>query len=73
MTVEERTEEPCLASGLGSFWSVLVYLGFDQSRQPHSHQRRYNFQVPRFLGFQDPKSLVTPGSQGLKGSLTAKT
>jgi hypothetical protein len=28
--------------------------------------------MTRVLGFQDPRSLVTPGTQGLRGSLTAK-
>jgi hypothetical protein len=32
--------------------------------------RRCN--MPRILGFQDNRSLVKPGSQGLRGSLTAK-
>jgi hypothetical protein len=28
--------------------------------------------MPRILGYQDPRSLVTPGSQGLTGSLTSR-
>ena len=39
------TQEPHLTSSLGSLWSALVYLGFKHSRQPHSPQRRYNFQT----------------------------
>jgi hypothetical protein len=45
MTAGARTQEPCLTSHSGSFWLVLVYLGFEHSRQPHSPQRRHNFQA----------------------------
>ena len=77
MTVEERTEEPCLASGLGSFWSVLVYLGFKHSGQPKvprvgTTSRCCN--TPRILRFQDPR-IPGPWSHQdlcLRGSLTAK-
>jgi hypothetical protein len=38
-----QTQEPCLTSGLGSYWSAFVYLGFKLSWQHHSHKRRYQF------------------------------
>jgi hypothetical protein len=31
-----------------------------------------NSNTPRILGYQDTRILVTPGFQGLRGSLTAK-
>ena len=39
------TQEPCPTSGSGSFQLVLVYLGFELSRQPHGRQMRYHIQV----------------------------
>jgi hypothetical protein len=39
------TQEPRMTSGSGSFHFVLVYLGFELSRQPHSPQTRYHFQA----------------------------
>ena len=45
MTAGTRTPEPFLTRGLGSFWSVLVYLGFEQTRQLHSPQRKHHFQA----------------------------
>jgi hypothetical protein len=56
----------------------LVYLGFKLSGQPHGPQRRYHFQALqnaqylRIPGSQDPRSLITTGSQGLRGILTSK-
>jgi hypothetical protein len=38
-----QTQEPNSTSE--SFWWVLVYLGFELSRQPHGPQRRYQFQA----------------------------
>jgi hypothetical protein len=40
-----QTQKLSLTSGSGSFWSALVYLGFELSRQLHHIQRRYHFQV----------------------------
>ena len=39
------TQEPHPTSGLGSFQSALVYLGFKLSRQAYGPQRRYHFQA----------------------------
>jgi hypothetical protein len=72
------TQEPHLTSSSGSFWSALVYLGLEHSREPNGPKRRCHFQALshaqylRIQGSQNPRSLVTPGSQGLRGSLTAK-
>jgi hypothetical protein len=67
-------QEPCLTSSSCYFWCTLVYLGFEHSRQPHGPKRRYHFQAQdlRIPRSQDPRILVTPGSQGLRGGLTAK-
>jgi hypothetical protein len=77
VTAGVKKQECCLISCLGSFWSVLVYLGFEHTRLPHGPQRRNQFQVVWYLdlripGSHDNRSLVTPGTQGLRGSLTAK-
>jgi hypothetical protein len=69
------TQETRPTSGSGSFWSVLVCLGFEHSRQPHGLKKRTTSRccnMSWILGFQDPRSLDIPGSQGLRGSLTAK-
>jgi hypothetical protein len=52
-------------------WSTL---GSNSSNNPiiprgGAKSRRSN--MPRILGSRDPRSLVTPGSQGLRGNLTA--
>jgi hypothetical protein len=44
VTAGAGTQVPCLTRGSGSFLSVLVYLGFKSTRQPHGPQRRYHFQ-----------------------------
>jgi hypothetical protein len=75
VTAGARTQEPCLTRDSGSFWSVLVYIGFEQTGQPMVFRGDTIFRhcnMPRILGFQDNRSLITPGSQGLKGSLTDK-
>ena len=72
------TQESRLNNSSGSFWLVQVHLSLNTMDSPKVPQRRYHFQVLydaqdlRIAGFQDPRSLVTPGSQGLRGSLTAK-
>ena len=69
------TQECCPTSSLGSLKSSLVYLGHKLGSQSHRPQRRLHSQVhkhtldQRITGTQDPRSLVTPGSQGLRGSL----
>ena len=45
VTAGTRTPEPFLIRGSGPFWSVLVYLGFEQTRQLHGPQRRHHFQA----------------------------
>lgn len=45
VTAGARTQEPCLTSSSSSFWLVLVYLGFEYSREPHSSKRRHQFQA----------------------------
>ena len=39
------TQETHPTSSSGSFWLVLVCLGFEYSRKPHDPQRRYHFQA----------------------------
>jgi hypothetical protein len=63
VTAGTRTTEPFLTRDLSSFWSVLVYLGFEQTRQLHGPQRRHHFQDLRTTGSQDNRSWVTPVSQ----------
>jgi hypothetical protein len=73
-----RTPEPFLTKGSGSFWSVLVYIGFEQTRQLHHPQRKQDFQALehaqyiRINGSQENRSWVTPVFQSLRGRLTAK-
>jgi hypothetical protein len=40
-----RTQKPCLTSGSGSFWLVLVHSGFEHTRKSHSPQRTHHFPV----------------------------
>ena len=58
-----------------AFWPAPVYLVHKLCSQPHStqrilHSRHYN--TPRITGSQDHRSLVTPGFQGPRGSLTPR-
>jgi hypothetical protein len=59
-TVEAGTQKPRLTIGSGSFWSALVYFGFELRGQPHSPQKRYHFQA-----FYHTQDLRIPGSQVL--------
>jgi hypothetical protein len=64
-------QEPCLSSGSSSSQSALVYLGFKLT-VPRGGTKSRHSNKPRILQSQDPRSLVTPGFQGLRGNLTAK-
>ena len=67
---EPWTQVPLLNSGSGFFRSALVYLDFELSG--HSPTVPRGSSMLRILGSQDPRSLVTPRSEGLRGSLASK-
>jgi hypothetical protein len=66
------TKKHCLTSGLGSFQWELVYLGFKRSEQPTVPKGGNTSRHLTHPGSQEHMSLVTLGSQGLKGNLTVK-
>ena len=56
--MEHKTQEPCLTGCSSSFWSVLVYLGFQHTRQPtvpRGDTTSRHYSIPRILGFQDTR------------------
>jgi hypothetical protein len=58
-------------------FKTYTLLGHNLGRQSHSPQRREfstpgHSNTPSILGFQNPRSLITPGSQGLRSSLTPR-
>jgi hypothetical protein len=69
VTAGAKTQEPCLTSNSDSFWMVLLYLGFEHTREPHSPQRRYHLQVLwhvhdlRISGYQELGHTRISGSQ----------
>jgi hypothetical protein len=75
VTAGARTQEPCMTSGFisGRCWYTLVSNTPDSPTDPRGDTTSRHCNTPRILGCQDTRSLVTPGYQGLRGSLTANT
>jgi hypothetical protein len=67
-----RTAWPAVPVPSGLHWSTLFSNKADSIMVPREGITFRCSNTPRILGFQEPRSLVTQGSQGLNGSFTAK-
>jgi hypothetical protein len=64
-----KTWEPCLTGSLGSFWSVMLYLGVKHTRQPKFLRGpSTHCNTSRIIGFQDPRKTGSWSLQDLRVS-----